>query len=39
VTVTIPTSDIGTTEFNICPTRCDLFSLLYFCRQFYMFRL
>ena len=21
-----------------CPTRCDLFSLLYFCRQLYMFR-
>jgi len=20
-------------EFNNCPTRCDLFSLLYFCRQ------
>jgi len=25
-------------EFNNCPTRCDLFSLLYFCRQLYMFR-
>ena len=25
-------------QFNNCPTRCDLFSLLYFCRQFYMFR-
>ena len=25
-------------EFNKCPTRCDLFSLLYFCRQLYMFR-
>ena len=24
--------------FNNCPTRCDLFSLLYFCRQLYMFR-
>jgi len=23
---------------NNCPTRCDLFSLLYFCRQLYMFR-
>ena len=26
-------------EFSNCPTRCDLFSLLYFCRQLYMFRL
>ena len=25
-------------EFNNCPTRCNLFSLLYFCRQLYMFR-
>ena len=25
-------------EFNNCPTRCDLFSLLYFCRQLYIFR-
>ena len=25
-------------EFNNCPTRCDLFSFLYFCRQLYMFR-
>ena len=25
-------------EFNNCPTRCDLFSLLHFCRQLYMFR-
>ena len=25
-------------EFNNYPTRCDLFSLLYFCRQLYMFR-
>ena len=25
-------------ESNKCPTRCDLFSLLYFCRQIYMFR-
>jgi len=26
-------------DFNNCfPTRCDLFSLLLFCRQFYMFR-
>ena len=25
-------------RFNNCPTRCDLFSLLYFCRQLYMFR-
>ena len=25
-------------EFKNCPTRCDLFSLLYFCRQLYMFR-
>ena len=24
-------------EFNNCPTRCDLLSLLYFCRQLYMF--
>ena len=24
--------------FNNCPTRCDLFCLLYFCRQLYMFR-
>jgi len=24
-------------EFNNCPTRCELFSLLYFCRQLYMF--
>ena len=24
--------------FNSCPTRCDLFSLLYFCRQLYMFQ-
>jgi len=24
-------------EFNNCPKRCDLFSLLYFCRQLYMF--
>ena len=24
--------------FNNCPTRCDLFSLLHFCRQLYMFR-
>ena len=24
--------------FNSCPTRCDLFSLLHFCRQLYMFR-
>ena len=23
---------------NNCPTRCGLFSLLYFCRQLYMFR-
>ena len=26
-------------EFNNCPTRCDLFSLLHFSRQLYMFRL
>ena len=26
------------TDFNNCPTRCDLFSLLYFCRQLYMFQ-
>jgi len=26
------------TKFNNCPTRCDLFSLLHFCRQLYMFR-
>ena len=26
-------------EFNNCPTRCDLFSLLHFCRQLYMFRM
>jgi len=25
-------------EFNNSPTRCDLFSLLHFCRQLYMFR-
>jgi len=25
-------------EFNNFPTRCDLFSLLHFCRQLYMFR-
>ena len=25
-------------EFNNCPRRCDLFSLLHFCRQLYMFR-
>ena len=25
-------------KFNNCPTRCDLFSLLHFCRQLYMFR-
>ena len=25
-------------EFNNCPTRWDFFSLLYFCRQLYMFR-
>jgi len=25
-------------KFNICPTRCDLFNLLHFCRQLYMFR-
>ena len=25
-------------EFNNCPTRCDLFTLLYFCRQLYMFQ-
>jgi len=25
-------------EMNNYPTRCDLFSLLYFCRQLYMFR-
>ena len=25
-------------EINNCPTRCDLFSLLYFCRQLYRFR-
>ena len=25
-------------EFNNCPTRCNLFSLLHFCRQLYMFR-
>jgi len=24
--------------FNDCPTRCDLFSLLHFCRQLYIFR-
>jgi len=26
-------------ELNECPTRCDLFSLLHFCIQLYMFRL
>jgi len=25
-------------EFNNCPTSCDLFCLLHFCRQLYMFR-
>ena len=25
-------------QFSDCPTRCDLFSLLCFCRQLYMFR-
>ena len=25
-------------EFNNCPTRCNLFSSLHFCRQLYMFR-
>ena len=25
-------------KFNNCPTRYDLFSLLHFCRQLYMFR-
>ena len=25
-------------EFNNFPTRCDLFSLLHYCRQLYMFR-
>ena len=25
-------------EFNNCPTRCDLFSLLHLCRQLYVFR-
>jgi len=25
-------------EFNNYPTRCDLFSLLHFCRQLYMFQ-
>jgi len=25
-------------EFNNCPTRYDLFGLLHFCRQFYMFQ-
>jgi len=25
-------------KFKNCPTRCNLFSLLYFCRQLYMFR-
>ena len=25
-------------EFNSFPTRCDLFSLLHYCRQLYMFR-
>jgi len=25
-------------EFNNCPTRCELFRLLYFCRKLYMFR-
>jgi len=30
--------NFSSTEFNNCPTRCDLFSLLNFCRQLYMFR-
>jgi len=25
-------------KFNNCPTRCDSFSLLHFCRQLYMFQ-
>ena len=25
-------------DFNNCQKRCDLFSLLYICRQLYMFR-
>ena len=25
-------------EFNNCPTRCELFRLLHFCRQLYVFR-
>ena len=28
-----------TFKFNNCPIRCDLFCLLHFCRQLYMFRL
>jgi len=31
-------NNIKNFEFNNCPTRCDLFSLLHFCRQLYMFR-
>ena len=37
-TVLSSTSNRNMIEFNNCPTRCDLFSLLYFCRQLYMFR-
>ena len=32
-----PAHNIGLFEFNNCPTRCDLFSLLHFCRQLYIF--
>ena len=32
------TFDLTNFESNNCPTRCDLFILLYFCRQLYMFQ-
>ena len=38
VNVRSPSGNVPVIEFNNCPTRCDLFSLLYFCRQLYMFR-
>jgi len=36
--ITIRRTVLSWIEFNNCPTRCDLFSLLHFCRQLYMFR-
>ena len=29
---------LTTVEFNNCPIRCELFSLLHYCRQVYVFR-